>query len=36
MKWLKEEPTEFYEPGIHSLIWTLNIAIEKNGDYVKK
>ena len=35
-KWLKEQSTKFYEAGIHALIWRLNIAIEKNGDYVEK
>ena len=36
MKWLKEQSVEFYEAGIHALIRRRNIAIERNGDYVKK
>ena len=33
MKWLKEQSTEFYEVGVHALIWEWNIAIERNSDY---
>ena len=36
IKWLKEQSTEFYEAGIHTLIRRWNIAIERNGDYVEK
>ena len=35
-KWLKEQSIEFYGAGIHALIQRLNIAIERNGDYVEK
>ena len=28
-KWLKEQSTEFYEAGIHALIQSWNIAIER-------
>ena len=35
-RWLKGESTEFYGAWIHALIRKRNIAIEKNGDYVKK
>ena len=31
MKWLKEQLTEFYEAGIHVLIQSWNIAIERNS-----
>ena len=36
MKRLKEQSTEFYESGIHVLIQTWNIAIERKRDYVEK
>ena len=36
MKWLKEQSTECYEAGIHTLIQRWNIAIKRNGDYVEK
>ena len=36
IKWLKEQPTEFYKVGIHILIQRWNISIEKNGDYVER
>ena len=36
MKWLREQSTEFYEAGIHALIWRWNSATERNGDYVEK
>ena len=36
MKWLKEQWTEFYEAGIHSLIQRRNITIERNGDNVEE
>ena len=36
MKWLKEQSTDFYKAGIHALIWSWKIAIERNGDYVEK
>ena len=35
-KWLKEKSTEFYKAGIHTLIRTWNIAIERSGDYVRQ
>ena len=31
-KWLKEQSTEFYSAGIHALIRSWIIAIERNGD----
>ena len=34
--WHQELSIEFYEAGIHALIWRWNIAIERNGDYVEK
>ena len=36
MKWLKEQPTEFYVAGINTLIRRWNITIKRNGDYVEK
>ena len=36
MKWLKEQTREFYETEIHTLIQRLNVASERNGDYVEK
>ena len=36
MRWIKEQSTEFYKAGIHTLIWRMNITIKKNGDYVEK
>ena len=36
MQWLWELSAEFYESAIYALIWRWNIAIEKNGDYVKE
>ena len=35
MKWLKEQLTEFYEVGIHDLIRSWNVAIDRNGDYIE-
>ena len=35
MKRFKEQSTEFYVEGIQYLIRRWNIAIERNGDYVK-
>ena len=34
IKWLREQPTEFYQSGIHALIRRGNIVIE--SDYVEK
>ena len=36
IKWLKEQSTEFYKAGVHALIWSWNVVIERNGDYVEK
>ena len=35
MKWFKEQSTEFYKAGMHSLIQRQNIDIESNSDYVE-
>lgn len=34
--WLRKQPPEFYEAGIHALIRRWNRAIERGGDYVEK
>ena len=36
IKWLKEQSTEFYKTRECVLIRRWNIAIERDGDYVKK
>ena len=36
MKWLKEQSREFYEFGVHALIWRWEITTVRNGDYVEK
>ena len=36
IKWLIEQPTEFYETWISVLIQRCKAAIEKNGNYVEK
>ena len=36
LEWLKKPSKEFYEAVIEALIGRWNIAIERNGDYVKK
>ena len=36
MNWLKNQPTELYEAGIHALIRRQNIVIKRNSDYVEK
>jgi len=34
--WLKDQPTQFYEAGIHALVKRWTVAIERGGDYVEK
>ena len=34
--WLREQPAEFYEAEILSLIPRWNVAFEGGGDYVEK
>ena len=34
-KWLRDQPMEFYEAGIHSLIKRWNATLEKKGDYIE-
>ena len=36
IKWLKEQSTEFYKAGIQALSWRWDIAIYRNGNYVKQ
>ena len=35
-KWLKEQPIEFFEAGIHPLIRRWNIVSKRNGNHVEK
>ena len=36
LNWLRHQPAEFYNTGIHALIHRWTVALERDGDYVEK
>ena len=36
LNWLRHQPAEFYNSGIHALIHRWTVALERGGDYVEK
>ena len=36
LNWLRHQPAEFYNTGIHALVHRWTAALERGGDYVEK
>ena len=36
LNWLRHQPAEFYNTGIHVLVHRWTVALERGGDYVEK
>ena len=36
LNWLRHQPAEFYNTGIHALVHRWTVALERGGDYVEK
>ena len=34
LNWLRHQPAEFYNTGIHALVYRWTVALERGGDYV--
>ena len=35
-RWLKDQPVQFYQVGLHALTKRWTVAIQRNSDYVEK
>ena len=36
LNWLRHQPAEFYNTGIHAFVHRWTLALERGGDYVEK